>query len=363
MKRIRHRTQRSVLAASIALAGWATTVAVAPPDATAKTQTNSVHLRVEGANGTLEPGRGYVAGTTRTRRAIGPNPNCANRGGKPRFRGPTPIGALGLARQYNSDLNPLRLRLTDFGWQLCQVGLGAAQKSFGTLDGDFGGWLYRVNNQPGAAAVDETRLRPGDELLVYYAVFPAPGSALEPLNNGRELALRRVPARARPGDSFTVRVVGFGFDGGVEAATGAHGIEIRGGAATVQPDANGFAEVTVGPAGVARLGAVDTTAAPGPSGAEEIDIRSERLAVCVRQRLTRCSPRRGAVIRASKRDDRIRGTRGDDVIHAGAGSDVINLRPGGRNVVRCGGGRDRVILRRGTVARNTLRGCERVIAR
>ncbi|HSI79297.1 MAG TPA: hypothetical protein VK919_01475, partial [Solirubrobacterales bacterium] len=171
----------------------------------AATATSSVHLRVEGRDGTLESGRGYVAGTVRTRRAVGPDPGCANRKGKPRFRGATPIGALGLAGQHNDRLRPLRMRLTDFGWQLCQAGAGARQKSFGTEAGDFGGWLYRINHQPGFAAMDQVTLRPGDELLVHYAVFPAPGSGLEPLNNGRELLLRQVPARATPGEPFAVR--------------------------------------------------------------------------------------------------------------------------------------------------------------
>jgi len=328
--------------------------------AAAKTQTQSVHLRVEGPDGPLEPGRGHVAGTVRTRQAVGPNPNCVNRGGRPRFPGITALGAVGLAARHNVDLAPLRMRLTDFGWQLCAIG---SDRGFGTEAGDFGGWLYRVNNQAGSSAIDEAQVRLGDEVLLHYAVFPGPESTTEPLNNGRELVLRGVPARVRPGDEVEVRAVGFGFAPDPEPATGGEGIEVRGAGEPVPTDGNGFASVTVDDPGTTRLVAVDTTSEPDGFGSSQIDIPSERLAVCARAKLTDCAPHRGTRFFGSPRADRIRGTRGDDVIRAGPGSDVIDLRPGGRNRVLCAGGNDRVIFRRGDRAGNVLRGCERVVLR
>jgi hypothetical protein len=351
---------RAHLRAPLALAAFAgALLSVALGAAEAATDTRSVHLRVEGRDGTLEPGRGYVAGTVRTERAV--RPDCVNRPGKPRFRGPTPIGALGLAGQHNDRLRPLRMQLTDFGWQLCQVG-GPRQKSFGTHPDDFGGWLYRVNHRPGFAAMDEAEVRMGDDLLVYYAIFPGEGSQAEPLNNGRELALRRVPTRAAPGEPFRVRVVAFGADGAAEIVAPAEHIEVQGGDRPARPDASGFAEVTISSAGVSRLRAVHLRTRAGEFGPER-DIASEPLTVCVRPDARNCPRARGTLIRGSPRADRIRGTAGDDVIRAGRGDDVIDLRPGGRNRVSCGRGRDTVIISRGERPRSIFRNCQRIVAR
>jgi hypothetical protein len=254
------------------------------------------------------------------------------------------------------------MQLTDFGWQLCQVGKGRRQKTFGTFPDDFGGWLYRVNNEPGFAAMDETILRAGDELLVYFAIFPGIGSSTEPLNNGRELALRNVPVRAIPGESFTVRVIAFDEAGEPQVVTGGEGIQVQGGDAPVEPDASGIAQVTVSDPGMAPLRAVHVGSRDGAFGPEH-DIASERIQVCVRRNHGACPRARGTLIRGSKRDDRIRATSGDDVIRAGPGNDVIDLRPGGRNRVFCGRGRDRVIVNRGERRRNTLRNCQRVVTR
>ncbi|HSI81343.1 MAG TPA: hypothetical protein VK919_11915, partial [Solirubrobacterales bacterium] len=203
--------------------------------------------------------------------------------------------------------------------------------------------------------------RPGDELLVHYAVFPAPGSGLEPLNNGRELLLRQVPARATPGEPFAVRVVGFG-QSGQQPASGSEEVRVVGGDAPAVPDADGWAEVTVSEPGTARLRAVQTEPMSGPFG-PELDIPSERVEVCVREDPRGCPGARGTLIRGSARADRIRATARDDVIRAGRGNDVVDLRRGGRNRVVCGRGRDRVIVRRGERKRNTFRGCERIAAR
>lgn len=359
MKILRSRTHHRLSGALAAIAGGLLLVAIGAAEAAA-TDTRSVNLRVEGRDGTLEPGRGYVAGTVRARRALGPD--CANRPGSRRFAGVTPIGALGLARQHNKRLNPLRVQRTDFGWQLCQVGKGPRQKAFGTFPGDFGGWLYRVNHEPGFAAMDEVTLRAGDQLLVYYAVFPGEGSQTEPLNNGRELALRRVPVRVTPGEPFTVRVVAFDDGGSRAVVTGDEGIEVHGGDAPVKPDANGLAELTVSEPGTTRLRAVHVQPRDGSFGPEH-DISSEWTAVCARHDHGNCPRARGTLIRGSGRDDRIRATPGDDVIRGGPGNDVIDLRPGGRNRVLCGRGRDRVIVNKGERRRNRFRSCERIVAR
>jgi N-acetylglucosamine-6-sulfatase len=61
----------------------------------------------------------------------------------------------------------------------------------------------------------------------------------------------------------------------------------------------------------------------------------------------------------TRRDDRIRGTRLPDWICAGGGDDVIRVRGGGRDVVKCGPGRDVVHADR----TDRLRGCEGVSLR
>lgn len=353
------RTRDRVLAALAMIVGALLFALVGATEAAA-TQTNSVHLRVEGRDGTLEPGRGYVAGSVRTRRGAGED--CANRDGRPRFPGMTPVGALGLAGQHNDRLQPVRMRSTDFGWMLCQVGAGAGQKSFGSWPGDSGGWLYKVNQEAGSSAIDEARLRLGDDVLVYYAVVPAEGSTTQPLNNGRELALRRVPTRVRPGEPFRVRVIAFDHAGNREIVRAGENVEVRGGDATVQPDANGFARIRISAPGTARLRAVHTQPRNGAFGREH-DLASERVEVCARHNRDRCPRKRGTLIRGSARDDRIRATPGDDVIRAGRGNDVVDLRPGGRNRVNCGAGRDRVIVNRGERGMNALRNCQQVIVR
>jgi hypothetical protein len=339
-----------------ALAGAVLLLSFGAIDAHAKT--TSVNLRVEGRSGTLEPGRGYVAGTVRAQRATGVD--CRRTQGRPRFPGATPIGAVGLAAHHNRRLRPQRMRVTDFGWLLCGVGSDIA---FGTAAGDFGGWLYRVNHEPGTAAVDQARLRAGDEVLLHFAVFPAQGSATDPVQNGRELVLRGAPTRARPGEAFTVRVVAFDFDpDSPMPGRGSDGIVIEGAGAPVAPDESGRAEITLDEPGTARLRAVHAGTRDGEFGPEH-DIPSARVAVCVRANPSRCPRARGTLIRGSKRADRIRATRGDDVIRAGRGNDVVNLRPGGRNRVFCGKGRDTVIVNKGKRRRNVLRGCQRVVAR
>jgi hypothetical protein len=353
------RAHLRALLALAAFAGAVPAIAIGAAEAAA-TDTRSVHLRVEGRAGTVEPGRGYVAGTVRTQRAV--RPDCRNRRGRPRFPGPTPVGALGLAGQHNDRLRPLRMQLTDFGWQLCQVGAGPRQKSFGTFPGDFGGWLYRVNHEPGFAAMDEATLRVGDNLLVYYAIFPGERSQTEPLNNGRELVLRRVPARTAPGQPFWVRVIAFDAAGEAETVMPGEQIEVRGGDRPARPDGSGFARVTISSPGISRLRAVHVRARRGEFGPER-DIPSEAVAVCARHDPRNCPRLRGTLIRGSPRADRIRGTAGDDVIRAGPGDDVINLRPGGRNRVFCGRGRDTVIINRGERRRNTFRNCQRIVAR
>jgi RTX calcium-binding nonapeptide repeat (4 copies) len=54
--------------------------------------------------------------------------------------------------------------------------------------------------------------------------------------------------------------------------------------------------------------------------------------------------------------DRLRGGPGADQLNGGRGRDLIKARDGARDVIRCGGGRDRVLADAG----DSLRGCERV---
>ena len=65
----------------------------------------------------------------------------------------------------------------------------------------------------------------------------------------------------------------------------------------------------------------------------------------------------------SGQGDHIRGTRGWDAINAGRGPDVVDLRNGGRDRVACGGGHDKVIVKRGDHDDRIAPSCERVVKR
>lgn len=302
----------------------------------AQARTALAELRVEGPAQTLDPGTWYVTGTERVKRGQGDE--CDPRSGSTRFAGPSALGILGSAADSNQNLDPVRARDTDFGPQVCQVG---SLRSFGSFPGDSGGFLYWVDYVSGFSSADLAELRGGERVLWYYAEF---GSA--PVNDGLPLELKGVPARDGDGE-FEVRVVAHDFDGTPRPADGATIL----GAESVTPLGDGRYGVAVAP------GRTLLTAERGQ------DVRSNHVETCFKAKLDRCPKAHGRTIVGSDRGDELEGTRGDDVIRSGGGDDRIDLRKGGRDKVDCGAGDDVVVWERGDRDDRTAPSCERVVRR
>src|SRR5690606_25987719 len=112
---------------------------VAPGEASAKSALAEV--RVEGPAGTIDPGAWYVTGNERVRRGRGHR--CKNRKGSQRFTGPSALTLLASAGRNNKKLRPARVRDTDFGPQLCQIG---SLRSYGAFPNPNGGFLFWIND-------------------------------------------------------------------------------------------------------------------------------------------------------------------------------------------------------------------------
>lgn len=328
--------------ATAALAALASLLFCAAP---ASAQTALAELRVEGPGETLDPGTWYVTGTERVKRGRGNE--CDPRPGTRRFPGPTALGLAATAQRTNRALRPVRFRATDFGMQLCQVG---AFSSFGAYPGASGGWLYFVNGTSGFGSPAGAELKNGNKVVLTYGMFPSdpPSGTDESLNSGTLLGLRGVPARDVDG-VFRARVVEFDFAGN---ATPVDDAKIEG-AQEWEPLGAGRYRVVVAP-GRTTLRAVE-----GAADASFPRVPSNQLTTCVRAKLANCPAAHGRTIVGSKGRDKIAGSKGWDVIRAGGGRDRIDLRRGGRDRVNCGGGRDVVLLKRGDND-DILRNCERI---
>lgn len=288
--------------------------------ATATARTKHSQLRVEALGKTLDPGTNYSNGSIRTRNtnACGPRDDRGER-----LRGANAMGIVGHGATVNDRLAPFRTSDTfDFGLIVCQVG---SYKGFQDK-----AWLYKVNHRAPTIAADQRRVGRGDDVLWYFANFTS-GK-----NTGAELALRGVPVAARPGDRFAVKVVAFSDKGKSSPAQGA---KVSG--AGPPTNANGVTVVTARQ----KPGTMRIEARRGN------DIASAPVAVCVRNRLSRCPDRRGEVFIGTGRGDEIRATGGPDLIRARGGRDLvrarggadkINVKGGGRDRVNCGAGRDKV---------------------
>jgi hypothetical protein len=304
----------------------------------AEARTALVELRVEGPTAALDPGTWYVTGTERVKRGRGDA--CRKRKGLDTYRGPNALGLLATAQGSNGKLSPVRARPTDFGPQVCQVG---KLRSFGHYPNANGGFLYWTNYVAASSSADLVKLRNRDQVLWYYAAFPAVPRGQDPVNMGNPLELRRVPARDADGE-FEARVVIHDFDGTPAPVNDATIL----GAESATPLGNGEYAITV------ANGTSTLTAARGQ------DVRSNHVPVCVRAELSRCPKAHGRTIVGSGRGDELKGTRGFDRISSGGGDDRVNLRQGGRDRVKCGGGGDLVLLDRGDRDDRVADSCERV---
>ena len=308
---------------------------VAPGEASAKSAL--AELRVEGPTGTIDPGTWYVTGNERVRRGRGHR--CKNRKGSQRFTGPSALTLLASAGRNNKKLRPARVRDTDFGPQLCQIG---SLRSYGAFPNPNGGFLFWINDASGSSSADLAMLRNGDRVLWHWAEFGTDPEVL----TAPPLSLRKVPA-GTTGTTFTVRVVEHDFGGN---ATPADGATITG-AKSVSPLGDGRYEVTVG-RGFSTLQAK-----------RGLNVPSAPVEVCSRAKRAKCPQAHGRTIYGSDKGDRLRGTRGWDVIVSGKGNDRIDLRKPGRDRVNCGPGKDVVVIKRGDRDNRIGKSCERVVRR
>jgi hypothetical protein len=256
--------------------------------------------------------------------------------------GPTPLGAVADAARNRKRLRPL-LITDEFSFGLGVCGIGGARPD----DSHF--WNVRVNHVALQVGGDQFELDPRDRvlwaLIPYPTCDPNPPYTCDP--GPPELELR-APARAAPGQPFTVRVWRWSDAGNRSAAVGA---TVTGAGAPTDAEGRTTVVLTRTQKLVAsRAGA----------------IASGERAVCVAEPVTRCPRLRGRIligsgdpdtIRGALGGDRIRPGAGRDKVNARAGSDLIRARRGARDRIRCGAGTDTVIADRRDVI---LGGCERV---
>jgi hypothetical protein len=226
------------------------------------------------------------------------------------------MGIVGYARQTKSRLSPYFVSdKFGFGLIVCRIGDAGA---FSPSEA----WLYKVNHVSPSVGADQYRLRPGDEVLWYFADFTKC-----PQENACDELVLRAPARVRPNESFTVTVLAYDFAGNASRAAAAK----IGGDLQAHAGANGRATLTA-----PRQGSITLRAKRGN------DVPSAPVEVCVNADLARCPGRRGEVIVGTSAADFIRDTAGDDRVAARGGADLIDVRGDGHDTVGCGAGADRV---------------------
>lgn len=329
---------RSGPLARCALAALPALIAIAIAPAQASAATVQAELRVLTPNRVLDPGTTYVVGAesvSTDRRADCNFGGAGGTGATFEFPEPNGLGLLAAAAEADAGLRPLSIS-DEFGFGLAICAIGGVDDRPGTF------WYLKRNHDELTVGADQEPMSDGDELLVYLASdnFPEP--------NPDELELR-APARAAPGEPFTVSVIEHGcvtdqvtFETSCESVP-AVGAAV-GGATT---GADGTAELTADAAG--KLSLVATRGA---------DIPSRSLKVCVSADPGECPARRGERVFGTSERDKIKGTAGSDEIRSRGGDDRIDLRKGGVDRVRCGAGEDRVLVKRSDRDDRISRNCE-----
>jgi hypothetical protein len=317
------------------LAGCACLLAaILAPSASAKTAL--AELRVEGPNGTLDPGTWYVTGTEKIRKSR-QGDACVRDQGQLTFKGPTALGLPQTGSEHRKALRQVRVRLDEAGPFVCEIG-GILGRPFTDPDG-FAGWSYYLDYMFGSQSADLVKLSRGDQVLWVFSDFHADPS--QQANTGPALELRGVPARSD--GTFEAEVVAHVFDGSTQPAEGAT-IE---GASEVTELGDGRYGVTV-PDGKTTLTAT-----------RDLDVPSNHVRTCVSEQAADCPRAHGRRIFGSDKGDKLKGTRGWDKIVSGGGNDTIKLRNGGRDRVNCGAGKkDKVKVKRRDDDDKIARSCE-----
>jgi hypothetical protein len=241
--------------------------------------------------------------------------------------------ALGTVRDALGSAPPLKpLSVTDayesqgFGLGVCGIaGYESRGSSF---------WYVKRNHVGAQVSGSQLKVHQGDDLLWYLSPgFPPP----------MELSLS-APSRAKPNVPFQVTVHSYSDDGTRRPAAG---VSVTG--AADPKGAGGHATVT------ASAGTEVLQATHSP------DIPSSRVRVCINSNPSSCPTARGKRILGSDHGDQIKGTKGWDSIQARGGADVIDITSGGRDQVGCGGGHDKVIVKRSDHDDQIRSSCEQVV--
>ena len=332
-----NRRSRTV---AVTLGGVACAFAFAVPASGADYTTHS-ELRVEAGGGDPpEPGRVFSnasIGVTASRfDSSRPDSGCGANGTTVQTRGPNALGIVGHAGRVNEGLQPLRtLQFSSQpGLGVCRIG------GFTGFASSF--WSYNVNHEFGTIAADQRPVGRADQVLWYYveclAFDPETFECTSGRNSGRELGLR-APARAEPGNPFTVTAFAYSALGNPRPQAG---IEVFRDDGTLFGVTNADGEAT---------GTLASTTELRASRDARGDIPSEPLEVCVNEDLSQCPAKRGEDFVGTNRSDRIMGTDGADTIRprddrdvvvAGDEDDFVGVIGGGRDNVDCGAGRDQV---------------------
>lgn len=301
----------------------------------AASATKGIDLRVVNSAGkTLAEQRQYTGSVhiKTDRRANCFGQGTGGSGNRVHVKRATALGAVrdGLAR--DRDLRPLSVTdaFLDDGFGLGVCGIGGFKSQGSSF------WYLKADHVGAQISGSQLEVRRGEDILWYLAPsFPPPP----------ELRLK-APASAQPNVPYEVTVYAYADDG---SRTPAAGATVTG--AAMPTGAAGHTMVT------SAKGTHTLQATRGKN------IPSNREKVCVSQDASECPDAHELRIFGSARADRIRGTRGSDAISAAGGGDVVDLRSGGRDRVRCGRGRDKVIVEPGDRDDRIAANCERVVRR
>lgn len=330
----------SARVAAAALAGLL--AVVLPADGASAAATTTAKLRVLTPSRVLDPGTTYIVDSSVTV-PTRPQADClgppGGSGAEYSFRDPVALSVLATAGRTTRSVRPLSLS-DQFGFGLVVCGIGGVEAGPSQF------WYLKHNHREASVGADQLRVENGDEVLFFLAQdnFPAPNPA--------ELELR-APVRARPGEPVAATVI----EHACVTDQSTFEVECASRPAAGATVSDGDEAVSTGPDGVANLTLSDDAVLVSTRGD---DIPSEALGVCVRADLSECPPRRGERIVGSPRGERIKTTKGADLVRARGGADRIDLRRGGADVLNCGRGRDRVLLKRPDRDDRIGRNCERV---
>jgi hypothetical protein len=312
---------------SLKAAAFAACVLTATAAAPATAAPITAKLRVEAAGKALDRGYRYVTDTTTFKTSN--SEACGGSGKTDTVNGPTALGVLVDAADYNARLRPVEVSdQFEFGLFVCGIGGHQSGDSF---------WGLRVNHAEAQVGGDRYALRTGDEVLWTHITFDG-------ANSGSELVLESEDRSVQVGEPVEVQVLAYGAEGN---STPAEGVTLASG---VMTDATGRAELVF-----------DAASRPTVRGTRGNDIPTEPKRFCIWETSeTECDGFTRERTVGTESPDRIVGIAAPEFILGRGGNDVIRARGGGADIIRCGTGRDRV---RADRQDRVGGGCERISRR